>query len=81
MNPWRLQYPSTYPEGSAADLGPQESVQFLTQRAREALGVQREAARCALLRQQGEFLAATHQHDSAARQNLVKILASNNAAH
>ena len=33
VNPWRLQYPSTYPEGSAARLGPQESVQFLTQRA------------------------------------------------
>ena len=42
---------------------------------------QRETARLALLHQQGEFLAATHQYEAAARQNLVNSSARNNEAH
>ena len=33
VNPWQLQYPSTYPQCSPAVLGPQETVQLVTQRA------------------------------------------------
>ena len=75
VNSWQLQYPSTYPQGSPAVLGPQETVQLVTQRTREALNHQRETARRALLHQQEEFLAATHQEEAAARQNLVSALA------
>ena len=53
VSPWQLQNPSTYLEGSPKALGPQETVQLVTQRAREALNVQRETARRALLHQQG----------------------------
>ena len=42
--PWQLQYPSTYPQGSPAVLGPRENVQLVAQRGREALNVQRETA-------------------------------------
>ena len=56
MNPWQLHDPSTYPQGSPAVLGPQETVQLVTQQAREDLSVQREAARRAFLHQQGYLL-------------------------
>ena len=75
-----LMYPATYPQCVPAVLGPQEVVQLVTQRAREALHDQRETARRALLRQQGRLLAATHQHAAAAGQNPVKILARNSEA-
>ena len=68
LNPWQLQYPRTYPEGSAAVLGPQETVQLVTYRAREGLNDHRETARCALLHQQGEVLAATRQCEAVARE-------------
>ena len=45
---------------------PQETVQLVTQRAREALNDQRETARRALLHQQGLLLAATHHYKPAA---------------
>ena len=51
VNPWQLQYPSAYPQCVRAVLGPQETVQLVTQRAREALNDQRETARRALLHQ------------------------------
>ena len=62
-NPWQLQHHATYPQSVPAVLGLEEAVRLLTQRAREALHDQRETARRALLHQQGEFLAATHQHE------------------
>ena len=52
-----------------------------SRKAIEALNVQREAARRTLLHQQGDFLAATHQYEAAARQNLVSALARHNEAH
>ena len=57
LNAWQVKNP----QSAQAILGPQETVQLVTQRAREALNAQRETARRALLHQQGEFLAATHQ--------------------
>ena len=81
VNLWQLQYPSTYPQGLSAVLGHQETVQQVTQRAREALNIQRETPRRALLHQQGHFLAAAHQYEAAAKQNLVSALARNNEAH
>ena len=77
----QLQYPSTYTQGSPVFLGPQATVQLVTQRALEALSVQRETARRALLRQQGEFIAVTHQCDAVARRNLVSALARNSEVH
>ena len=50
------------------------------QRARQTLYDQRETARRALLHQQGEFLAATHQNAAVARQNFVNLLARNDEA-
>ena len=70
-----------YSQGSPAVLGRQETVQSVTQRAREALNLQRDTARRALLHQEGEFLAATHQDEAAARQNLVNTLTMNSEAH
>ena len=70
-NRWQVQYPVTYPQRVFAALGTLEAVHLVTQRAREALNDQRETARRVLLHQQGEFLAATHQREAAARQNLV----------
>ena len=64
-----VQCPSTDPQGSQAVMGPQETVQLVTHRARDALNAQRDTARRALPHQQGDFLAATHQHEVAARQN------------
>ena len=80
-NPWQLQYPFTYPQSVPAVLGPQETVQLVTQRAREALNDQCETARRALLHQQGELLAATRQYKAAARQHVVSTLARNSEAH
>ena len=80
-NPWQLQSPSTYPQGSPAALGLQETIQLVTQRAREALSDQREAARRALLRQEGVFLAVTPHYGAGARQHLVSALARNSEAH
>ena len=40
-----------------------------------------ETARRALLHQQGQFLAATHIYEAAARPNLVITLASNSEVH
>ena len=83
-NPWHLQSPVTYPlppQSVLANLGPQEAIQLVTQRAQEALYDQRNSARRVLLHQQGEFFAATHQYEAAARQHLVKTLARNNEAH
>ena len=68
-------------QGSPAVFGPHETVQSVTHRAREALNVQFETARRALLHQQGEFLAATHQHETAARQNLVSTMARTSEVH
>ena len=48
VHPWQLRYPKTYPQDSQAVLGPQETVQLVTQRAREGLTVRRD-----LLHQQG----------------------------
>ena len=62
-------------------LGPEETVQQVTRRALEALTVQLETARRALLHQQGEFLAAVHQYEAAARQNLGSAFARNSEAH
>ena len=47
-NPWQLQYISTYTQCVPAVLGPEEAVQLVTQRAREALNDQRETTRRAL---------------------------------
>ena len=80
-NPWQLQYPNTYPQSAPAVLGPQEAIQLVTQRARGAMCARRETARRALLRQQGECLAATDQYEAAARKNFVNTLARNNEAH
>ena len=49
LNPWHIQYPVTCPQSDVAVLGPQEAVQLVTQRAREALHDQRETVRRALL--------------------------------
>ena len=68
--------PSTYPQGSPPVLGPQD-----TKRAREALKDQSETARRALLHQEGEFLAACHQHEAVGRQILVSALARTNEVH
>ena len=46
VHPWQLRYPKTYPQDSQAVLGPQETVQLVTQRAREGLHVQRESSKC-----------------------------------
>ena len=81
VNPWQSQCPNAYLQGSPAVLGPQEAVQLVTQRAREAQNDQRQEARRALLRQQEEFLAATRQHEANARQNLVSALAQKNEVH
>ena len=70
MNPWQLLYLCTHLQSVPAVLGPQETVQLVTQRAREALNDQREIARRALLHQQGEFLAAIHQCEAAAGQTM-----------
>ena len=64
-----------------AALGPQEAFQLLAQRAWEALHDQRETARRAPLRQQGEFLAATHQYEASARHNFVNTWARTSEAH
>ena len=64
-----------------AVLGPQEAVQLFTQRVRGALYDQRETARRALLHQQGEFLAAIHQHEAVARHNLANTLTRNDEGH
>ena len=77
----QLRYAVTYPQSVPAALGPQETVQLVTRRARESLNFQRETARRPLLPQQGDFPAATHQYEAAARQNLVSTLATNNEAH
>ena len=61
LNPWQSQYPRTYHQGSPAVLGHQETVQLVTQRAREAWNVLLETTRRALLQQQREILAATQQ--------------------
>ena len=53
------------PHGSPTVLGPQETVQLVTQRARAALNDQRETAQRALPHQQGEILAATHASSTA----------------
>ena len=45
VNPWQLRYPVTYPKCVPAVPGPQEAVQSVTQRVREALYDQRETAR------------------------------------
>ena len=76
-NPWQLQYPVTYPRSVPAVLGPEESFQLVTQRAREALNDQRETARRALLHQQGEFLAAAHQREAVVRDHLENSFARN----
>ena len=52
VNSWQLQYPSAYPPGSPAVLGPHETVQSVAQRGREALNDQRATARRVLLHQQ-----------------------------
>ena len=44
-SPWQLQYIATCPQCVPAVLGPQETVQLVTQRAREALNDQRETTR------------------------------------
>ena len=77
VNPWQLQTLHSAP----AVLGPQEAVQLATQRAREALNDQCDMAQRALLRQQEQFLTATHQYEAAARQNLVSALARSDEAH
>ena len=64
-NSWQGQYPFTYPQRVLAVLGPPETVQLVAQRAQEDLNHQLETARRALLHQQGEFLAATHQYEAA----------------
>ena len=74
-NPWQSQDPRTHRQSSPAALGPQETVQLVKQRAQKDLNVQRETARRAFLHQQGEFIAATRQHEVAARQKLVSALA------
>ena len=48
---WQTQYPSTHPQVLPTVLGPQETVKLVTQRAREAVNVQRETVRRALLHQ------------------------------
>ena len=65
-----------------AFLGPPEAVFFLvTQKAGDALNDQRETARRALFHLQGEFLAAAHQYEAAARQNLVNTMARSDETH
>ena len=65
VNPGQLQY--RYPQSVSSVLGPQEAVQLVTYRAREALKDQRETDRRAVLHQQGHFLAAVHQHGAVVR--------------
>ena len=60
--------------------GPQKAVQLVTQRAQEALNDERETALRALVHQQGEILAVTHQCEVAARQHLVHVLTRNHEA-
>ena len=76
-----FQVSRTYPPGFISSFGLQETVRLVTQRAREALNVQRETARRALLHWQGELLAATHQDEAVARQNLVRALEINRERH
>ena len=54
---------------------------LVTQKTGEALYDQRETARRASLHLKGESLAATHQFEAAARQNLVNTLARNDEEH
>ena len=81
MGPWQLQYPVTYPQRVPAALGPQEAVQMITQRARDALNDQRETVRRALHHQEGQLPSATRQYGAAARQKLVCASARKNEAH
>ena len=81
VNPWQLLYLCTHLQSVPAVLGLQETVQLVTQRAREALNDQRETARRALLHQHGEFVAAIHQCEAAAGQTIVSTGARNNEAH
>ena len=62
-----------------AALGSQKADQLCTPR--EASHHQRETARRAPRPQQGEFLAATHQYEAAARHNLVNTLARVHEVH
>ena len=58
--------PLRTPQRVPAVLGAPETVPLITQGALEALNDQLETARRALLHQQGEFLVATLQYDTAA---------------
>ena len=58
-NPGQLEFAVTYPPSVPAVLGPPDTVQVATQRAREALNDQRETARRALLHQRGDLLAGS----------------------
>ena len=80
VNRWQPQYPVTYPQSVLSALGPQEAVQLVKRRAREAWNDQRETFRRALLHEQGWVLAATHQYEAAAKQNLVNTLTNFNEA-
>ena len=74
VDPGQLQFHFLYAPSVLAVLGPQEAIQLVTQRAREVQNDQPETARRALLHQAGEFLAATHQYEAAAKRNFVNTL-------
>ena len=77
-NPWQVLHPATY---TFQFLDLQKLFNCVAQRERDALYVQRETVRHALPHQQGEFLAADHQYEAAARQDLLNTLARNSAVH
>ena len=81
VHPWQIQYTRTYPHGSPAGPGTSGNCSAGYTTSTDALNVQRATARRALLHQQGEFVAATHQCEVAATQNLVSALARNGEAH
>ena len=75
VNPWQSQNPQDIPSD------PKRLFNWLHNEHEKALNFLREKARRALLQQQGEFLAATHQCEAAARQHLVSVLARQSEAH
>ena len=78
LNPWQYQYLVTQSQSAFAVLVLQDAVQLVTQRAREALNVQRASVRRVVFYYQGEILAATHQYEADVRQNHVNTLARTN---
>ena len=71
----------TFPSGFTSSSWTSRNCELVTQRAREALNVQRETARRASLHHRGKFPTATHQYEAVARQLHASALARNSEAH